>query len=457
MSLKLQKENEQASESVFLFVHLQTILRSWRNPLSALLIAIGLFIGSIYAFAFLSQFWVENLDLKSGTVAAVGVTPTFDTFQGSILQKEAFQSPKILPLYGSSEMSMIYDYHPAKVFTPETGVTPFLVGKGGTQTLIHVLNIASLGEEVRGKKLAVFLTPQWYGSGGISQSTFEGNFSALHAYEILRNPKLSSKLKHEVAQRLLQFPGAYQDYPYLEKVLALQGKPGSSAQIAKLLYTIPAQMEYAALAFQDAAKTEWEVKRLPAQTVAQYSGNSPNLQIASSQEPKRNQNPVQGAAIVGIRTTVRPQWSDLRTEAIEQGKKSTDNNPFGMDNGFYISNILPKLQERKDSDKSANYSSSPEYEDLKLLMDVLKEKGAKPLFVILPMNGRWADYTGISGTERQGCYKRLAQMIQTEGFALADFSTHEKDDYYLRDPWHLAWKGWVDVDEALDQFYRGGL
>lgn len=410
-------------------VPLRTRIKSWKTPFFALILALGLFLGTIYALPALSAFGAQVLILKAGTVEAMGVTPNFDTFQGSIMQKQAFENPRILPLYGSSEMSMIYDYHPANVLTPETGVTPFLVGKGGTQTLIHVLNIAALGDEVRGKKLAIFLTPQWYGPGGIGEDTFAGNFSALHVYEILKDPTLSDKLKDDVAQRLLQFSKAYQDYPYLKKMLALQGKTDLSSQIARVFYALPAQTEYAALALQDATTTNWQINHLPTQTVASYANTSAT-------------------------TATQPQWDELRAQAIEQAKESTDNNPFEMDNGFYTKNILPKLQERKDSDKNAKYASSPEYGDLQLLMDVLKEKGAQPLFVILPMNGRWAEYTGIPTTERQGCYQKIARMIQSEGFALADLSPHEKDDYYLRDPWHLAWKGWLDVDQTLYQFYR---
>lgn len=410
-------------------IPLRTRIKSWKTPFFALILALGLFLGTIYALPALSEFGAQVLVLKAGTVEAMGVTPNFDTFQGSIMQKQAFENPRILPLYGSSEMSMIYDYHPANVLTPETGVTPFLVGKGGTQTLIHVLNIAALGDEVRGKKLAIFLTPQWYGPGGIGEDTFAGNFSALHVYEILKDPTLSAKLKDNVAQRLLQFSKAYQDYPYLKKMLVLQGKTDLSSQIARVFYALPAQTEYAALALQDATTTNWQVNHLPTQTLARYADAS-------------------------TASTTQPQWDELRAQAIEQAKESTDNNPFEMDNGFYTKNILPKLQERKDSDKNAKYASSPEYGDLQLLMDVLKEKGAQPLFVILPMNGRWAEYTGIPTTERQSCYKKIAHMIQSEGFALADLSPHEKDDYYLRDPWHLAWKGWLDVDETLYQFYR---
>jgi len=400
-----------------------SMMRLSKGALSAMFLAGCLFIVTIYTFGYLSNLWVEKVYLLPGKVAAMGVNPMFDTFQGSILQKKAFQDQKILPLYGSSEMSYINKYQPAKIFTPETGFTPFLVGRGGTQTLIHVLNFTALGEEVRGRKLAIFLTPQWYGPGGIPQSTFEGNFSPLHAYEMLRDPELSSSLKQEIAKRILQFPGAYKDYPMLERMLTAETKPSWSSMLTRIIFGFPAQMEYAALSYQDAAKTEMNVNKLeaiPAQT-------SENLRL---------------------------DWAKLRTDAIEDAKNSSNNNPFGMDNNFYLQYIKPKLQETKNSDKNATLFPSPEYEDLTLLMKVLKEKGANPLFVLIPMNGRWSDYTGFSRTERQACYQRLAQMIQNEGFQLADFTANEYEEYYLRDPWHLSWKGWIDVDEALDKFYR---
>jgi len=410
-----------------------------------------LFVGSIYALGYLSNIWVENIYLRPGMVAAMGVNPMFDTFQGSILQKEAFQDPKILPLYGSSEMTYINNFQPAKIFTPETGFTPFLVGKGGSQTLIHVLNIASLGEEIRGRKLAIFLTPQWYGPGGIPQSTFEGNFSPLHAYEMLRDPKLSSILKQEIAKRLLQFSGAYKDFPCLKKILAAAAKPSWSSKMTRIIFAFPAQMEYAALSYQDAANTVRHVKELPVKTVSRYAGSAKLQKEATSSglTTEKSQTMIQGDTQASLL-----DWVKIRAEAIEEGKKSSNNNPFGMDNNFYLQHIAPNVQEQKNSDKNAKLFPSPEYEDLSLLMKILKEKGAQPLFVIIPMNGRWSDYTGFSRTERQACYQRLAQMIQAEGFKVSDFTAHENDEYYLRDPWHLAWKGWVDVDEVLDQFYR---
>ena len=441
MSLKLQKTSEPDSPFVRFFSILSILRRLCQSPLSAMFLAGCLFVVTIYALGYVSDIWVETLYLRPGTVAAMGVNPMFETFQGSILQKKAFQDSKILPIYGSSEMSYISDFQPARIFTSETGFTPVLVGKGGSQTLIHVLNLAALREDVRGRKLAIFLTPQWYGLGGIPKSTFEANFSPLHAYEMLRDPNLSAKLKQEIAKRLLQFPGAYKDFPSLEKMLVAEAQPGWSFKLTRILFALPAQMEYAALAYQDATQTERQVKNLPVKTVSQYAGSSKLQETQTLSQGKTS-------------TSLRLDWTQLRTKAIEEGKKSSNNNRFGMDNKFYLEHIASNLQEQENSAKTAKLFPSPEYEDLRLLMKVLQEKGAKPLFVIIPMNGRWSDYIGFSRAEREACYKRLAQMIRAENFQVSDFTMHENDDFYLRDPWHLAWKGWVDVDEALDKFYR---
>lgn len=424
MTLELQIPKRTKNSFLRKLVKLCTTLK---HPFYAFAFAGLLFVLSI---TFLGQglnYVMEKVDLESGVVESMGINPHFDTFIGSLLQRKAFNTPGVLPVYGSSEMSMINEYHPAKVLTPNTGVTPFLIGKGGTQTLIHVLNFSSL-EGIKGKKVAIFLTPQWYASGGIPQSFFEGNFSALHAYQLLHSRDLSPRLKRLIAQRILNFPGAYKDYPHLKKVLTDEVGSGYAVKVDKLLQWLPARMEYTALEVQDVQKTHWHVHQLSQKTIQAYSHKETTVQTVD--------------------------WDKLRNEAILKGKNSTTNNSFGMDNTFYQDNLATKLQEKKDTDKSYKLSSSPEYEDLNLLIEVLKEKGAKPLFVIIPMNGRWYDYTGLDKSEREQCYTKLRTQVQESGYPLADFTSHEYEDYYLKDPWHLAWKGWVDVDQRLYDFSK---
>jgi D-alanine transfer protein len=423
MSLELEVQNSKRQEGLG---QMKKIGRSFLHPLTAVILAILLFVLSITGFDSGLKFWLEKVYLKPGVVEAMGVNPHFDTFQGSILQQRAFTTSGVLPLFGSSEMSMIIDYHPARVLTPETGVTPFLVGKGGSQSIIHVLTLASLGE-LKGKKVAIFLTPQWFGKGGIPHSTFAGNFSALHAYQVLYSPELSTNLKRKIIKRILEFPEAYKDFPYLQKMLSTELDTGYRSEFNRIWNWVPARMEYAALEYQDVFKTRWHIKKLAQKTIDQYATK-----------------PAQPSG---------KDWDKLREEAKAKAITVTDNNSFGMDNTFFQEYLISRLKEKKDADRDDTLSSSPEYDDLKLLMQVLKEKGVRPLFVIIPMNGKWYDYSGLKRSEREFCYRKLASLVQEEGYPLADFSSHEYEDYYLKDPWHLAWKGWVDVNQRLYEFY----
>ncbi|SPF53675.1 hypothetical protein SBF1_6900001 [Candidatus Desulfosporosinus infrequens] len=43
-------------------------------------------------------------------------------------------------------------------------------------------------------------------------------------------------------------------------------------------------------------------------------------------------------------------------------------------------------------------------------------------------------------------------MADRYGYALADFSGHEYDKYFMNDPSHPSEKGWLEINETLDKF-----
>lgn len=422
----MQQANNKPKGKRWPTVHLNTLLRAPR--LTSLFCAILLFIGTVYSTGSLTQWLVRTFFLKPGVLATAGATPKFDYFRGTILQQQVFQAPDFMPLYGSSEMSMITNNHPATIFSGHpTGFSPFFIGHGGSQTLIHTLDLAAMGRATKDKKLAIFLTPQWFRPGGISESTFAGNFSALHVYEMLNNPQLTPELKQRLAQRVLQFPKALEGHPSLERLLSLEGKKDWKASLFKLLYSFPAKIDMSALQIQDAGKSVYWLLRLPAKEIRKNSGLT------------------RGASV--------PQWGTLLDEAIKEAKL-TATNPFYMLNSYYTTHLEDKLSEYKDADKNAKLYPSPEYDDLSLLCQILKQEGAEPIFFIIPMNGKWYDFTGFPLQERHNAYQHMAEIIHQYGFQLADLSPHEYDTFYMKDPWHLAWKGWIDVDKRLDKFYH---
>ena len=135
-------------------------------------------------------------------------------------------------------------------------------------------------------------------------------------------------------------------------------------------------------------------------------------------------------------------------------RKKIVNSQFGMDDSAYKNMTKNGLEKEKGSMKKSSYSVSPEYDDFKLLLDVCKEEGIKPLILNIPVNGKWYDYCGFNKEDRKAYYNKTNEMAKSYGFEVADFSGHEYDDYFLKDGSHLGWKRWVYVNKAIDQYYH---
>jgi len=141
-------------------------------------------------------------------------------------------------------------------------------------------------------------------------------------------------------------------------------------------------------------------------------------------------------------------WNTLLKRSEQRGKSLISNDLNILDT------LYPKYTEpeMKGSWSRLKLYPSKEYNDFNLMLRVLKEKGAKPLFVLIPANGRWADYAGFSLQEREDYYRRIRSMIQDNGFLVADFSSKEYEPYFMQDTWHIGLKGWAEVDSAIEQF-----
>jgi D-alanine transfer protein len=150
-------------------------------------------------------------------------------------------------------------------------------------------------------------------------------------------------------------------------------------------------------------------------------------------------------------------WDNELDKAIADAKKLTNNNEFGILNDYYKTYIGRKLSQQKNKDKDLSYSVSKEYKDLELLLDLCKLKGIKPLFVHVPLNGKWSDYTGFTKERRDEYYQNVRDIVSRyNNVEMLDLTGYEYDDYFLCDVMHLGWKGWLEVDKAIDRYYHEG-
>ena len=132
---------------------------------------------------------------------------------------------------------------------------------------------------------------------------------------------------------------------------------------------------------------------------------------------------------------------------------------FDKHSEFYIEdNVYEKkeqyIKSMEGKNEGLSYAESLEYDDFQIMLDILKGSDAEPLFVIIPVNGEYYDYTGFSEKGRQDYYTRIKKQISDSGFTYADYSDHEYDPYFMRDTIHIGWKGWVYLNEDMENFLK---
>jgi D-alanine transfer protein len=365
--------------------------------------------------------WIESLIPKNRVgQAATELNPFM--FQGKYVQQKMLNNSRYLPIYGSSELTRLDRFHPSNYFqVTKAGFTPFLIGRGGSESLIHFLNFSEHIGQLKGKKIVFVLSPQWFNPKGADESHFVPNYSSLQGYDFAFNNKINPIVKKKAIKRLLTY-SSVKDDPILSTLYKAEVSNDQwTKREASLLR--PIALSYRSLLEKkDLYYTLW-----------------------GSKARSRDVNP----AVKG------KSWSQLEKAANQYGAKRVTNNPFYVENSQYnkFKSMLPSL---KNSKINASYGKSVEYGDFQLVLDVLKQAGADPLFISVPVNGRYYDYMGFPKQGRTSYYKRIKKQIESEGFKIADFSNHEYDPYFMKDTIHIGWKGWVYTDRAIKDFYDEG-
>jgi D-alanine transfer protein len=343
--------------------------------------------------------------------------------QGLAFQRAAARAANVLPLYGSSELTAVPVPERAKIFFRKapTGFQVSPVGKGGANSLIMLQKIGALGSDLRGKKVAISLSPGWLLTPGSWWfDWYTGNFSLMAASEMTFGTALDFQLKRDIASRMLKFPSTLKHSPFLAFALKLLA---SDRWQDRVLFCVL-----------------WPVGK--AQTV-----------ILELQD--------HFAAFNYIRLKVKPA-PPCRLEALDwlkliasvNEKKTTDADKAA---------IAPSLREeanrsRRDVTFLNDMNASPGWINLELLLRTLAEVQAQPLVLSMPIPGNFFDQKGVSRSARDDYYGKLRKLVQSYHFPLVEFKGHDEDPAFLYlHKSHLTSKGWIYYDRALDDFYHGRL
>lgn len=360
---------------------------------------------------------------------AIGSDPNVtEKITGLYLMQQAAQEPDTLLIFGSSELKTTdICTHPANFFADKRGgIQVDLIGRGSCQSLVHALAIAAGGDALNGKKVVLITAPQSYVEGGIASDLFMANFSELQVLAMLEDDTVSDEVKTYLSSRIQTLIRSYNE----ENGTSLQQHTAAglltntreSGLLSSLLLPYRV-LSYWALDCKD---------RVQARTVMRSYSDIPTPQSSA---------PV--------------DWDAEEAAALAQAADMVTNNDFYMQDDYYSTYVGRKLDQQKDKDSGLSYDVSPEYDDLRCLLEICRQKHMEVLFVHVPMNGSWNDFTGFTAERRESYYEKVRAIAEEyDNVTLLDLTQYEYEPYFLCDTMHLGWKGWLEVDRAIIEFYR---
>lgn len=346
---------------------------------------------------------------------------------GLYLVQQSAQREDNLIIFGSSELRTTeISTHPANFFAGKrAGFQVNLVGRGSCQSLTHAMAIAASGDALRGKKVVLITSPQSYVPEGIVPDLFAANFSAQQYLELLTADDLSDEVKRDISARVGALLGDYEAAPpYI-------GTQALASHIAAP--TLFSDAKNAVLSpYYAFSRYLYDLKDI---TTARKLLNSLPPDAPTIQLP-----PI--------------DWDSEEKTALAEAQSMTDNNDYEMLNDYYTTYIGSRLERQKDRDIALDYANSKEYDDLRILFEVCRQKGIDPLFIHVPLHGQWSDYTGFSPDRRAQYYDNVRTITAEYGVQMLDLTAYEYEPYFLCDVMHLGWKGWLEVDQALVDYYH---
>ena len=324
-------------------------------------------------------------------------------------------TPKTLVLLGSSELTTTIneEYHPKKIFN-YGDFNIMQIGVGNSQNIIHAATIGSIGNDMRNNEIVMIQSIQWFDNkNGILKDAFLSRISSEHVYNTMANDKISKKTKEKFINRVIELSSTnkvlnkkYRSYKkyFVEE----QGNfiTGEFLKLDNYFYKLKNKYEF----FKNKGRE--------------------NYPLSGEKTPDYN-------------------WKELDEKVTEQAKERTNNNDYQIDNTYYDKYIKTKYDQLKNSSKNTKYDESKEYDDLDILLSIVKDLKLNMKFAILPANGKWSDYTGIDSEKRQVAYNNLKEIAKKNNIEVMDYSSKEYEEYYMYDAMHLGWRGWIDFERDL--------
>lgn len=339
-------------------------------------------------------------------------------FKGVKMKQEAF-SKGYVPFYGSSELSRFDPLHPSVLAAKyHRNYRPFLLGGPGSQSLAQFIGMQGTNKQLTNKKAVVIISPQWFTKRGQNPQAFNLYYSPLQTAMFLL------KAKNNYADRYAAMRIA--SMPTIKAGLIKNGlKKIAKGQKLSNLERLLLENRIRILANEDNFFSTFQL-RDRINLINKFKKALPN----------------------------KYSKAGLEKVAAKEAAVRTNSNKFGIDNTFYRQRLPKRVLKRlKGSQKNFNYVKSTEYADFELLLNQFAKQHTNVLFIIPPVNQKWAKYTGLSQKMYEKSVAKMEKQLTDQGFSyIKDLSRNGGKKYYMTDTIHIGWRGWIDVDSAVKKF-----
>lgn len=341
---------------------------------------------------------------------------------GVALIREAFSRPDTLVMFGSSELIPDVPMKGVDFFADlPTGFSVFPVGKAGTTALSVLQKLGGAGEVLTGKKVVLSLSPSFFQSETVDPKYFEGNSSKLQTKEFLWSEEFSQGLKSAAAKEILTYPKAYEgDWVLGFTLRRIAGGQWTDRVMLSLLEPY-AYLDRAIGRMQDHVEA----------TAA--------LLEAPQAAPKVKKSITGGRAL---------NWDELFLSAEQSSKalaRKSKKNPLKVTRHLGDGDTLFVGQMKK----------AQEWRDFELVLRLLKEAGAYPLVISMPVHADVLEAQGVSKKGWMEYGRELKALTAKYEAPLIYFEDHERDaTFFVDHSDHIGAKGWWYYDKAMDDFFH---
>ena len=367
-------------------------------------------------FTVVVHFICANNDLKDNTGQFGTWYNTYKDLSYNALSRN-LEKDSVLML-GSSEFrhGRKTQYHPTNFFK-DTDVKLVTVGGPFNQTLFHTVALGSLQPHLKSKKVILLVSPTWFKHSGVKKNDYALRFSETEYFAFMENKNVPLKTKKYVARRTEHL---------LSKNKSLQMK---ARMIDKVNLNDESNLLYGFERRHAFDKDKITV------------GAAMRFMMKNKKTPQKFER----------YTPDNFNWNGFLKEAYRDSEYKADN-PFYMSNRVWRNKFRQVYPKMKDVRLNQNYNTSPEYNDLKAFLEIAKANDIKVKLILLPVNGRWYDYTGMTADKRVVVGQKIQKLANEYGADYANMTEYSYNKYIVSDAVHPWNEGWVRINEKVAEF-----